>query len=233
MENIGNSHHKTHSLSPDNSEADVNKLLESILHPEHLADLKKSGLTAETILQAQITSINVDELQCVLGYVLTGIESTYSIPFPPFDDGYERYRIFYKLNCELGLDGKRKPKYLQAAKAPNRLYIPPKAFSVLEDACAPLWVTEGEKKSLYGSQEGLPTVGITGLWNWCKKGTKDLIGDFALISFQGRTVFIVPDSDWRHPNKNLEAAVYGLCRALQARGAKTFIKDLSKLGGGQ
>jgi hypothetical protein len=230
-------YHEDSSASTIIDVAVMEKQQENKLFPLHLADLKKSGLSDETINQSRINSIDVDELLCVLsGKAPLGIESAYAIAFPPFDDGFERYRIFYKPNCEKDIDGKKKPKYLQVAKAPNRLYIPPKAFSVLDDASIPLWLTEGEKKALWGCQEGLPTVGITGLWNWCKKGTKNLIDDFDLIRFQGRTVFIVPDSDWKSPNKhgyskNLEQAVYGLCRALQVRGAKTVIKDLSKVGG--
>jgi hypothetical protein len=210
--------------------------VENVLLLEQLFDLRKSGLADQTIISAKIEKISVADLQHVFdGKLPSGIESAYSLPFL-HTQCFERFRVFYKLNSGLDLDGKKKAKYLQVANSPNSLYLPPKVIPVLKDPTVDLWCTEGEKKALWGSQEGLPTFAITGLWNWCKKGTKDLIDDFNLISLQGRKVIIVPDSDWQTPDKhgnpkNLDQAVYGLCRALQSRGAKTFIKDLSKLGG--
>ncbi len=214
-----------------------------ILAPEHRLDLEKSGLLDETLLQSRIETVYPPcRITKALGFDIPGLASAYRIPFPPFD-GYERFKLFYAPGSERGLYGKNKPKYIQRKGAPNRLYIPALLWQsgILQDATKTLYITEGEKKALKATQEGLPCIAVTGLWNWKKPGlTYDvLIDDFNLIEWQGmavndlgirylhgRKVCIVPDNDWLEPGKNLKQAVKRLCQKLQERGAKTFIVRL-------
>jgi len=52
----------------------------------------------------------------------------------------------------------------------NRLYIPPTLDpKLLADPTQPLWITEGEKKSLKATQEGLPCLALSGVWSWRQK----------------------------------------------------------------
>lgn len=214
-----------------------------VLAPEHRLDLEKSGLIDDTLLLARIQTVYPpSQITKTLGFDIPGLVSAYRIPFPPFE-GYERYKLFYAPGCERGFDGKKKPKYIQRKGAPNRLYIPAPLWhsGIMQDISKTLYITEGEKKALKATQEGLPCIAVTGLWNWKKPGmTYDvLIDDFDLIEWQGkvigefnidykfrRKVCIVPDNDWLEPGKNLKLAVTRLCRKLQGRGARTFIVRL-------
>lgn len=197
-------------------------------HPAHLADLLKSGLSDETIIDHQIKSIRPKDIDKLIGYSIPGLISAYRIPFPPFNDGYSRFKVFYTPGQERYSDGRKKPRYIQPRGSANRLYVPLPVFSILNDTSIPLYITEGEKKALKATQEGLPTIAITGLWNWKQSGTDELIPDFNLINWQGRSVYMVPGSDWLEAGKNskprnLKDAVSRLCWKLQERGAKTNI----------
>jgi len=214
-----------------------------ILSPEHRLDLEKSGLLDDTISHARIETVHPpSQITKALGFDIPGLVSAYRIPFPPFD-GYERFKLFYASGAERGHDGKKKPKYIQRKGTSNRLYIPAPLWEsgIMQDINTTLYITEGEKKALKATQEGLPCIAVTGLWNWKKPGlTYDvLIDDFDLILWKesnasvsgssnmfGRKVCIVPDNDWLEPGKNLKQAVKRLCRKLQERGARTYIVSL-------
>ena len=196
--------------------------------PAHLEDLRKSGLSDETIIQHGIKTIRPKDINKKVGYDIPGLVSAYEIPFPPFNDGYFRLKAFYAPGNEQYTDGRKKPRYIQRKGSLNRLYIPLPVFTILNDTSQPLYITEGEKKALKGTQEGLPTIAITGLWNWKQRGNDELIDGFNIIAWEGRTVHVVPDSDWLESGKdgkprNLKQAVLRLCWKLQERGAKTNI----------
>ena len=190
------------------------------LHPDHLTDLRKSGLSDETIKASGIASVPPRDIRKRLGYDTPGLKSMYEVPYR---DGFSRYRCFYE-------EGKPGPKYLQKRDSGNHLYIPPSASLVLNDATKPLYVTEGEKKALKACQEGLHCIGLGGLWNWKTKGG-GLIPDFKKIALEGRRVYLVPDNDFRQPDKhgyqkNLEQAVNQLADYLIEKGATVSIVEL-------
>ena len=190
------------------------------LHPQHHADLQRSGLSDESIRSACIATVPPGKISKRLGYDDSGLSSMYEIPY---GEGFSRYRCFY-------LEGKAGPKYLQPKNSGNRLYIPSLAASILNDPTKPLYITEGEKKALKACQEGLPCVGLPGLWNWKIKGG-GLIADFEKIVLRDRQVIIVPDNDYRKPGrngykKNLEMAVDGLAQAMMGRGAHVSVVQL-------
>jgi hypothetical protein len=64
------------------------------LHPEHLADLHKSGLSNEIILEAGIKSVPPRDIPKKLGFDIPGLSSMYEIPYPGCD-GYSRFKAFY------------------------------------------------------------------------------------------------------------------------------------------
>jgi len=183
----------------------------------HLQDLRKSGLSDETVLKAEIKSVPPDIFKKKLGFD-SGITSVYELPY---DKSFSRFKAF--LN-----DGRT--QYLQIKETGNRLYIPADVKPALSDPSIPLFITEGEKKALKACQEGLFCIGLSGLWNW-SNGTKELIPDFDLIACKDRHIYITPDNDWLKPNKhgyrkNLRNAVYELAEKLREREAKVFIVEL-------
>lgn len=193
-------------------------------HPDHLADLKKSGLSEETIKIAGIYTVPPDRISKILGWNPPQVTSALAFPYPGKD--FIRLKVFPPYRDKNG----HLVKYLQHKGPLSHLYIPPGVEEVLRDTGSPLYIPEGEKKTLKGSQEGLLCVGLSGLWNW-SDGEKNLIPDFDHIALKGRTVYIVPDNDWLQPDKhghkkNLKQAVYELAERLKARGAKVFIVQL-------
>ncbi|MEO0069700.1 MAG: hypothetical protein ABIK18_02770, partial [candidate division WOR-3 bacterium] len=117
------------------------------LDPRHLEDLRRSGLTDETIRAAGIYTVQPDEIRKKLGGGDAGVVSAYAIPYPGCE-GFERYRLFYE-------EGQTGPKYRQPPGTPNRLYVPP-GVDLTGDG--PLLVVEGAKKALALWQVGFPTV---------------------------------------------------------------------------
>ena len=143
------------------------------LHPLHLKDLCKSGLTDETIQAAKIYSVPPHDISKKLGGRFPKVESLLAFPYPGAN-GYERYKLFPPQVTDKGT-----VKYYQKAGSPSRLYFPPGIGSFLRDASSPIFFTEGEKKALKAIQECIPCIGLAGLWNW-SDGTpdKNLILDF-------------------------------------------------------
>lgn len=197
------------------------------LHPDHRVDLRKSGLLDETILEAGIKSVRPGDIDKIFGYDPLA-KSCYEIPY---SDEYSRYRMFYNEADRINQKtGEERPKYLARKGSGNRLYIPHKARPFLQDLSTPLYITEGEKKALKATQEGIPCIAISGLWNW-SNGETELIQDFALIALNGRIIHIVPDSGWQNPDrkgerKNLKQAVYELAYKLIDKGAKVSWVEL-------
>jgi P4 family phage/plasmid primase-like protien len=119
-------------------------------------------------------------------------------------------------------------KYEAPVEKGNRAYFPAATVPVLSDAATPLFITEGEKKSLKSTQEGFPAVGLSGVWSWTKRrdrndnddaiGEYHLINDLAQIPWQGRAVYIVFDSDVAD-NGNVLKAEWHLARILKDKGA--------------
>ena len=119
------------------------------------------------------------------------------IPYPTRNGqpSYKRYKP------DIPPQGKNgKPcKYLTAAGCGNRLYFPANLDSAAStDPSIDLLITEGEKKALKANQEDFPCIGLAGVWCWRGKdenGRSTPLADLDSISWKGRRVFIVFDSD--------------------------------------
>ncbi|MBM4322974.1 MAG: DUF3854 domain-containing protein [Deltaproteobacteria bacterium] len=192
------------------------------LHPDHLADLRKSGLTDETIAAAKIYSVRPADINKKLGMNLPWVESVMAFPYPGCDES-EVYKIFPSRN---GL------KYIQPKGTQSRVYFPPPVREILSNQSIPIYGTEGVKKALKSTQEGVPCFALSGLWNWSDGSEeKKLIPYFDLINLDGRTIYFTPDNDWELPNRhgeqrNLRQAVYELAYRLIDRGAKVYVIEL-------
>lgn len=189
------------------------------LQPDHLADLRRSGLSDETIAAAGIRSLALADLPRHLSPRIAGqIQSAYVIPYPGAEDFF-RVKLFPPVPDGDG----HLIRYYQPAGTLPRLYIPPRARAVLADPSVPLRWGEGEKKCLTGDQEGLACVGLGGLWNWMLDGRP--IEDLDRIDHVGRTEILTVDSDvWTRPD--LLRPVYGFAKELQSRAATVLIEKL-------
>jgi hypothetical protein len=133
------------------------------LHPAHLADLERSGLTDETIQTVRVYTVPPDEIGQGKNRkgLPEGVASALAFPYPG-SDGFERFKVWWH-------EGKKQdaPKYLQKTGTPNHLYFPP-GIDLAGDSS--LIVTEGEKKVLALWQAGFQVVGVGGVWNFLEKG---------------------------------------------------------------
>src|SRR4029453_8906071 len=143
-------------------------------HADHLADLRASGLTDETIRQAGGHLILPRDKKLFFSArkgVPSSIETALCFPYQGGE--FARIKLFPALETM---------KYSQPAKTSARLYIP---FTVNG---GPLYVCEGEKKTLAAHQAGMNAVGIGGLWNWLTKG--EPIDDLKIIEGDGAEVVV-------------------------------------------
>ena len=182
-------------------------------YPNHLADLRASGLSDETIRAAGVYSLRPRDIALFFNLrrgVPAEIET--ALCFPYQGGGFARIKLFPALG---------KMKYAQPPKTGARLYMP------LPVRDGEIVVTEGEKKTLAAYQAGLNAAGIGGLWSWLTKG--EPIDDLNLIEWDSRDVVIVPDSDV-FQRQDLLRAVYALGRELRERGAAVSVVQIPQPG---
>ncbi|MDP2601315.1 MAG: DUF3854 domain-containing protein [Deltaproteobacteria bacterium] len=181
-------------------------------HPDHMVDLRASGLRDETIKAAGVYSLAPRFIDCFFkAGVPAEIESALCFPYQSAE--FARIKLFPALG---------KMKYSQLPGTGARLYAP---FAV---GNGPLFVVEGEKKTLAAFQAGLNSVGIGGVWNWLSRG--EPIDDLTLVEWDGHEVTIIPDSDV-FQRVDLLRAIYALGRELQSHGASIYVAQIPQRNG--
>ncbi len=204
------------------------------LHPEALEDLRRSGLDDATIAEAGLYTPAPGDLPRLLSARLVD-QVRHVLVFPyevagyggawRREDEFVRCKLFPPVSDGQG----HTIRYYQRGGTPPRLYIPARARAALADPTVPLLITEGEKKALKASQEGLACVAVGGLWNWQTAGRP--IADLDRIDWYEREAVIVPDSDvWTRPG--LLQPVFALGKELEGRGAKVAVLKLPAGPGG-
>lgn len=113
-------------------------------------------------------------------------------------------------------NGERVPvKYESPSGAALVLDVPEFTRTSLTDLSAPLWVTEGMKKTDALVTAGVAALGLTGVFNWRNKmGT---LGDWEDIPLKGRPVVLCFDTD-AADNRNVQLAMGRLGAWLRSRG---------------
>jgi Protein of unknown function (DUF3631)/Domain of unknown function (DUF3854) len=193
--------------------------MDSLAHPAHLADLRASGLTDATIARLGFRSLRPGEWGRYVHHprILAEVRSVLLIPYP--DTDFYRVKLFPPVPDDEG----HLIRYYQPGGTPPRLYVPPAARAVLATPGVELVTTEGEKKAAKADQDGIPTIGLGGIWNWLVNGSP--LPDFDGIDFCDRSASLVFDGDiWTRPD--LLHAVYALGRVYQDRGAKVVVVKL-------
>lgn len=207
------------------------------LSASHLAELRASGLTDDTIRAAGHYTETVHGIIAkMLGWKSYKGQYGDALVFPFFSASGNRLNDYQRLKFSKPRtkDGKL-VKYESPLSKPNRPYFPPGIATILADGSQPIYVTEGEKKALKATQEGIPTIGLVGVDSWAQKRTRDpdgkavgerkLLPDLAAINWQGRRVFVVFDSDARH-NPNVRRAECAFAETLAGKGALVLIVRL-------
>jgi hypothetical protein len=177
------------------------------LHPDHLADLRKSGITPETAEKAGLYSVDADGLKTLLGWSPKGVKTGMVIPYLREPDHFFRVKLFPPYVDD---DGKEN-KYLQRKDTGVRLYVPPDVEPILGRTDVPLRWVEGEKKSLAAMQDGIQAVGIGGIHNFARDDDPLDPQFYRGIAFAERTHELVPDSDaWARPDLLLAVSRLGM-----------------------
>jgi hypothetical protein len=202
---------------------------EERLAPNHLVNLRASGLSDEQILKCGFwTEMDAKAIAGFLNWKRSAksLGPCLCIPFPN-SDGSDTGYVRVKPDTPRTFNGKS-AKYESPRESTNRLYLPPQTRQVLTEMAVVLLITEGEKKSAKADQDGFPCLGLTGVYNWSKPRPKDtggkgsgpfeLIDAFAAVNLIGRVVVIVYDSD-AATNLSVRWAEYRLSESLKARGA--------------
>ncbi len=207
------------------------------LSKKHLADLRASGLSDRQIHRCCFRTVSDPvKVQEILRWKRSAEALGDCLCIPFVDTTGERTGY-----CRLKPDRPRKDqngraiKYESPKGLPNRVFIPPTTRAALSDVSVPLATVEGEKKSCAADQNGFPTIGLTGVWTWQKKrprnangkpvGERELIDDLMSIPWQGRTAYIVFDSD-AAVNEKVQDAERCLAQALTRQGAHVKIVRL-------
>lgn len=207
------------------------------LSENHLADLRKSGLSDEQIAACGFLSLTNP---CEVARVLHRRRADRLGPcllIPYFDRSGSMIPVtdFARLKPDVPRASRssagRPPtpiKYESPIGSTVRLYFPPGTCTKLADANVPMLITEGEKKAAKADQVGFACVGLGGVEAWSKKretgpdgkkvGKRELIDDFDSIALNGREISIVFDSD-SSQKPQIQRAEWGLAQALTERGA--------------
>ena len=180
-----------------------------LLHPDHATDLRKSGLTPETIAAMAVYSVPPSDIPHVLGWNPEQAQSALAFPYPG-TGGFVRLKVFPPYKDKRG----HAVKYLQPKRTPLHLYVLPSVETNLTNPAAPLAVVEGEKKTAAMVQAGVMAVGVGGIWAWVESKTNSVIAALDRITWVEREVALYFDSDiWHRPE--LLNAVYALGKELE------------------
>jgi hypothetical protein len=188
------------------------------LAKEHLDDLRASGLDDTTIEACEYEAVRPQSHRG-----LPGVESAYRLPYRSIDGtrtDVERWKLFPALERPDGTQ-----KYHQPAGSAPALYFPPLHpwGDIARDHQRLLCIAEGEKKAAALSQNGFPTIGIAGVWNWRLKlntGDRAVIPSVDQLVWKDRVVELVPDSDvWRKEKFSALCGFYAFAQELVSRGA--------------
>ncbi len=194
------------------------------LLPEHLADLRKSGLNDEIIERMGVYSLRAEDIEKSLGWNPLGVES--ALAFPYFGNGeFVRLKVFPPQKDKNG----HTIKYLQPKSSGSQLYILPAVEPVLHNPSIPLAIGEGEKKSALLLQLGIHTIGVAGIWSWMDGKTHEILDQINKIAWVEREVAFYFDSDiWHRPD--LMRPVYAFGKELESRGANVSVTIIEQEG---
>jgi hypothetical protein len=159
-------------------------------------------------------------IDSLLGFATPKVEPAYLIPFADPAGGWfdhVRVKIFPPLATE-----KNTVKYLQPRRSGVRLFFPIATAAAACHSNVPLYVVEGEKKSLAVTQVGLTAVGRGGVEGWHVAGSRALHPGFDRIPLTARAVKLMPDGDVR-TNVAVKRGAVRFADALERRGARVEV----------
>ncbi|HJZ93583.1 MAG TPA: DUF3854 domain-containing protein, partial [Gemmataceae bacterium] len=150
------------------------------LSEKHIADLRASGLSWETIVQGEFRTLHDPK---ALNALLKRRDASRLGPcllLPYFDLDGRQVVGYVRAKPDNAPPGKKedgKPaKYLSPARVAIRAYFPAGAGTAILDPGRAIAVTEGEKKAAAVWQVGTAVVGLAGVECWSKRRPKGADG---------------------------------------------------------
>lgn len=186
-------------------------------------DIKRSGLTDSDIKKLKYTPLTVEQTNKAVKKKVV----SYKIPYFSIDGKQTSfYRIRFLEDPSKFGKSKKPQRYSQPPDTEPHLYFPPLIDwkKIAKDTNVAIIITEGEKKSAKACKEGLPCIGLGGVWSFMSaKHNKPLIDDFDKIEWQGREVHLVFDSDLS-TNAQVSKALSILSKRLSNLGANIIMR---------
>ena len=219
----------------DHSVAEVTEIKKPLLGllPQHLEDLHRSGLSEETIARWGCYSIvERSEIQ-TLGFSITPPAMALPI-LPPDRNEPDATDVMLKPDLPRTDKRGRAAKYEARPNSRNRIHAPLAIRDKLSNPSEPLVITEGQKKSEKGAQDGICVIALPGVWNWRDRiGESSFpISDFEFFPLEARRVLLCFDSD-AISNNHVRQAELDLAAFLRKRfGARVAVKRLPPGQGG-
>ena len=205
--------------------ADIDSIVQALrqtpLHANHLADLRASGLSDDSIRAARLCSAPAAATR------LLGFHDSPALVIPYIGHpGYVRIKPDRPRTDNNG----RAIKYETPRGDSNHLYIPGRTRQRLigiGPATQSIIITEGEKKALKADQEGFAVISVPGVWGW---RSVDALRELAEIDWESRRAVIAFDSDViRKPD--VKAAIAALVEHLKKQKAEARIILLPDIEG--
>lgn len=208
------------------------------------AELARSWITPELASQARLTRVISIEGSQIAGR--NGAGNYAGVVFPYYWPGEHQTRGARLRRDVPDTDprGRTKNKYMAPPRSGNLFYfIPGTDPALLQDKILPITITEGEKKALalwrYAHLNSVPLflpIGLAGVWSWRgvigkevgpdgkRRDQRGPIPDFSRIAWEGRTVYILFDSNITQ--EDVAIARLALAKELRSRGARVMLIDL-------
>ena len=185
-----------------------------------IEDLARSGLTKNEASKLKLKALKRAQTKKEVSLEL----ESYKIPYFNIDgkmNGFYRIKLLESKKGFGGSEKKKAIRYTQPKGSDPRLYFPPLTDwkTVAKDPTIKIVITEGEKKAAKACSEGIPTIGLGGVWTFrSKKNMQPLIPDFDLIDWRGRETELIFDSDLK-TNSQVSSALLCLAKELSMRGS--------------
>lgn len=166
------------------------------LAPEHAALIKASMISDDVARERGYRTVTKKVELEKLGFG----DKQRQVPallIPVFGPSGDRTLHQIRPDAPRWVDGKRL-KYETPKGARLGLDVPPRARPWIKDPGRSLFVTEGVRKADAGVTAGLCVIDLLGVWGWRgsnEHGGKTALADWDQIALNGRSVFIVFDSD--------------------------------------
>src|SRR5829696_6023949 len=124
------------------------------------------------------------------------------------------------------------PRYETPAGGRITLDVNPLMLEAVRHGDGDLWITEGCKKVDALAGQGIPAVGIVGVWNFAVPGSKSEtpLPCWSHVRLDGRRVIIAYDADAR-TNPNVQEALRRLVAMLEKMGATVLVVYLPAVDG--